>query len=75
MRRRLQAIVRRRVARAIAMSYGLDPDDVVGMAGEPDEIIQLVMDSIFGKWPPEEEEPYSYYDETLSFGEARSDET
>ena len=74
MRRRLQTIVRRRVARAIALSYGLDPDDVVGMAGEPDEIIQLVMDSLFGKWPPEEE-PYSYYDEMLSFGEARSDET
>lgn len=56
MKRRLQAIVRYRVARAVAMSYGLDPDDVVGMAGEPDEIIQLVMDSFFGKWPPEEDD-------------------
>lgn len=59
MKRRLQAVVRYRVARAIAMWYGLKPDDVVGMSGEPDEIIQLVMDSLFGKWPPD-----GYDDET-----------
>lgn len=52
MRRRLQAVVRFRVLRAVADWYGLTLDDEVGLAGEPQDLTDQIMLSLFGKWPP-----------------------
>ena len=51
---RLKAIVRYRIRRAIMAFYGLRMDDVVGHAGEPAELEDLIMQSLFGKWDPDE---------------------
>ena len=49
--RRLRAwvlsIARARILAAIAEFYGLEPDDEVGLAGEPQELTDTIMRSLF----------------------------
>ena len=49
--RRLRAwvlsIARARILAAVAEFYGLEPDDEVGLAGEPQELTDTIMRSLF----------------------------
>jgi hypothetical protein len=47
LRARILAIARARILAAIAEFYGLDPDDEVGLAGEPQELTDAIMKSLF----------------------------
>ena len=49
--RRLRAwvlsVARARILAAVAEFYGLEPDDEVGLAGEPQELTDAIMRSLF----------------------------
>jgi hypothetical protein len=47
LRARLLAIVRSRILSAVAEFYGLEPDDEVGLAGEPQELTDAIMAALF----------------------------
>ena len=41
------SIARARILAAVAEFYGLEPDDEVGLAGEPQELTDTIMRSLF----------------------------
>jgi hypothetical protein len=47
LRLRLLARIRSRILAAVAEFYGLEPDDEVGLAGEPQELTDAIMKSLF----------------------------